>query len=1255
VQLHQVLFWDDICQSDQGGESPGRQRPIGPSVEQSGWPWYSYEGSDTRASGDLPECSGSTPGLRQPVTWLAGRSREPARGSREAPSGSHSTGIGHPGRCRALDLVRRFLRGLACWLAASVILTTPALAESPLAPQGPADDQAKPPADRRNPSYSVILNAPADLNTLLQRIQQPDLEVRPVDRSKPGADAAGPAVAAAAWVVESVRIKGRVRGESAALTVELGIITAADDPTWVPIRLDGQRLIDAREGSRILDLRMEGGVRWLVELVGRGLHRIMVDLRCPLTTKPARASLSLAIPEAPSTSLELDFDHREPDLIVGLNEVYGQAALPDGQGSRLSARLSPRSRVDVSWAVDAEAGGRNPPLLTAQGDIAIDIDSEQMRTRSSWVIRCVRGVTRTLQVQVDEQDEVTDVRLDDQEVEAESGGEGDAGQRTILLPEPLRPGAEKRLVMKTRRSYDRGMGHRITFGGFPILHAREQSGAIGVTQSANLWVAPTSSQGLRRIVPTFLPKELAERPGTSLAFEFLDQPFTLNLDVEASPPLIRSRSRTLFRLEADRARSEATIELQWVRGRPFEIQLRLGPGLEVVSVGPASVVEAWNLTGRTAVGSTTAGSGEPRGLTIRLAPPVRDQNKVTLNLEGFQRLPREGPVKLAVFAPDDATAVSSSFAIAGDTSLSVELDEEAIRSDRATGVAFRVQDGAVDRLTTSSGGEPGRLALSVDSLGSPQVLPIRLARHARSLRQETVLSADLSRRSIDLVQKTSFTVRHGTLASLLVRVPPALAGLWQLDREVVDREELDRAADGSRQFRLQFDRPILDRATLSFRYRLPINPALDASSGREIEIPWISFPEADLSPARIELNPAPGVIYRGGDPSWTRAGGQAESGGESTRMSFVEASAGQCRSFRFQAQVLALEPATLPELLIPRSLIESSLGLDDVIQFRTWYWVERHGPVFPFALPEGARLVAARVGGRPADRVDFESKRAAYRIRLPAESAGHPVLVELEYTLDAAAAASRWEAPRLLEGGLILQTLWEARLPWDRTLLGVPRGWSDENEWYWGGKLWIRRPVRDGAVLSDWLLGDGAPAAAVTGLRESNRDESQHLLFSRSVSGPAEPLEMKVWIVSRAWLVAACSGVTLLVGFLALFSRLRFRTVWAIAAVLSLLAASMLQPSLAAQIGQSALMGAALTCLGVLIQHQLDRRRSPSQPPAREPSSGVGQPRADASPAREPGVGSDDSTAIRVRTPSTMDFVPTALTGQTVEEAPEHT
>ncbi len=259
-----------------------------------------------------------------------------------------------------MDHLRHLHWALACLLATAAIAWPPAPAWSqapPGASSRPADEPRRT-SDRPPPSYFVILNAPADLDALLQKIRQPDLEVRPVAQGAMiGNGAAAPAgrVAPAGWVVDSVKVRGRVRGDSAILKVELTIVTDADDPTWVPIRLDDQRLIGAREGACALDLKIAGAGRWLVELVGHGMHHVEVDLRCPLMTRPARAALSLAIPEAASTSLELDFDRRETDLIVGANEDYGQTALPDGKGSRLSAHLTPRPRIEVSWAVDTEA------------------------------------------------------------------------------------------------------------------------------------------------------------------------------------------------------------------------------------------------------------------------------------------------------------------------------------------------------------------------------------------------------------------------------------------------------------------------------------------------------------------------------------------------------------------------------------------------------------------------------------------------------------------------------------------------------------------------------------------------------------------------------------------------------------------------------------------------------------------------------------------------------------------------------------
>jgi hypothetical protein len=291
-------------------------------------------------------------------------------------------------------------------------------------------------------------------------------------------------------------------------------------------------------------------------------------------------------------------------------------------------------------------------------------------------------------------------------------------------------------------------------------------------------------------------------------------------------------------------------------------------------------------------------------------------------------------------------------------------------------------------------------------------------------------------------------------------------------------------------------------------------------------------------------------------------------------------------------------------------------------------------------MPPGARWLAARVDGRVAEQVDFDPQRSSYALRFPTDSGSRPVLVELEYQVSGRDAGPPWQAPQLLDGAIVLETLWEVRLPFEMTLVGVPRGWSDEDEWYWDGNLWKRRPGKHGAALTDWLLGTMAPAATLGEHDETSPDDANRFLFSRT--GP--PLALAVWVVPRAWAVVTCSGAALIVGFFSIFSRIRFRTVWVALAGLALLTAALVQPSATFLAAQSAFIGVILTLLGLVIQRLHDWMRSPALS-AREPAGVAPQTVTDSSLNRSEGVGSDDSTAIRVRVPSTIDFVPAPVAG----------
>ena len=135
-------------------------------------------------------------------------------------------------------------------------------------------------------------------------------------------------------------------------------------------------------------------------------------------------------------------------------------------------------------------------------------------------------------------------------------------------------------------------------------------------------------------------------------------------------------------------------------------------------------------------------------------------------------------------------------------------------------------------------------------------------------------------------------------------------------------------------------------------------------------------------------------------------------------------------------------------------------------------------------------------------RADRRSGRLrSFSISVPAAISGRRGLeagaVELEYQQGAPVKNATWRAPQLLDGAVILQALWEVRLPWSMAFVGIPSGWSDENQWSWTGYSWQRRPGKETAGLNEWLLGAASSTTAIDDFTGTNLDDSDRYLFSR--------------------------------------------------------------------------------------------------------------------------------------------------------------
>ncbi|WP_020466152.1 hypothetical protein [Singulisphaera acidiphila] len=1108
-------------------------------------------------------------------------------------------------------------------------------------PNAPAVEVAKPVAptveatkpETPPPPVYIFLNSPAELEELWKKLKQPDFILMSGDelrkQTEPQPQGANPPLVAEAVVVRSVAIRGEVAGEMANLSVHLIVSTPTPGPNWVALRLDNQTVTRAIEKDRPLPLRVIPGGGWEVELSGQGEHQVQVDLKVRLRSTTEGRSLELGIPEAPSTQVALDVDQVVSDAQAGPVEPVNREPIREGKGTRLSSHLSPRSRLDLSWRVEAEPGAQLSPLLSIQGDIAIDVDPGAFRARSSWAIKSVRGSMRSLELRLDPDDEVLEVMLDGRSIPA--GIERDGAERRLSIPltEPLRPGVSpKRLSMTTQRKLPPQASARLSFHGFPLSNAKEQFGAIGIAQSGNLVISPTVGRGLRRIDPrTELTDDLRARPGTFLAYQFVDQPFDLELRIEPSPPLVHFDARTTVSLGAGQAKIDTWLGVETANGRLFDLNLVLPRGLELESVGPPDMVESWQLSPQ---------RDEGRIVTARLTFRAQEGNSFGLHLVGRQVIDPSRPVALALFQPRESSLGGGRIAVLAERNLTVDVAERTEGSARTEAFRSARQEPPADWPWP-----PGRSATDNPALwlrydGTPASLPLRMVVHPRSVTHETSLVLQVGRRGVDGRQETEFAVHFGTLEYVDVDVPPELVNRWEVeDGDVASRTDLGPTERGGRLFRLKLADEVTDRAKLTFRFRRSLAIELEPDRAAEVDVSWLRFPLGESAPVRARVASDSGIRVEVVPGGWQRAAGDdatASAGALPLQYRLLSSKAeSETPPLRLTATALTLTP--LPSLIASRLWLRTVQGPENDLRTTAWFWVEAHESTLSVSLPPEAVLSRVRVGGVAVERKEQLPNSTGYRFRFPSQAGQGPLLVALEYLIPASAVRHPWTPPRLLSG-IVQQTRWEVVVPSSREIVGVPSGWTDENQWYWDKYVWRRRPWKSTEDLASWASGSTSRTRGVNGWDEDGRGDYHAYLFEH----PGQPPELRLLIATRGSLVALCSGPVLALGvFVIVYRRRRFRLIWSVLLVLVLAVAASAQPSLTLQVVQCALVGVVFTLLAAALQWIVDRPRRGTTAVFGEPGQMGPAPNGGSSVNQLGGVGSDDSTAIRIRQVSTMD------------------
>ncbi len=1103
-----------------------------------------------------------------------------------------------------------------------------AVAVPPVAGQDPnprafAESGASVPAQPPLPPLYLFQDGPLDAEALRQRLNSPDFvilrgseydrlkqaAVRPAESSVPSS------------VVESVVVSGALGTDRARLRCELVTSVRSSGTFWAPIGLDGLVLRRVSEGDRDLAARATASGAWEVQVDRPGRHEITVELLAPVQSDVSGERLSLAIPQAGATRIDLTVAGpvEEAEVVPGL--ALSPEAFAESGETRLRASIPARSRLELRWRTRSAAEGTSPAMLSARGEIAADVDRGTLRLQSTWSIACDRGSTSELTLRVpDPQDELLELQVDDQPIAIE--GRFDLKSRLVSVPlaSPFRAGESRRVRLLTRRSLPSTATTRVEVEGFPIVGATSQSGVLGVTQAADLWVSGVAGRGLRQIDPRELPDSLRARPSTVLAYGFIEQPFRLALRVDPSPPTVQvSEALTLSMLPGE-ARIDARLDYRQTRGKVQEVRIELPAGFTLDEVGPPEVVEASQVLEES--------NGE-RTLLARLAAQAPGTTRFRIHLAGRQALSGAEPTTtVGLPRPEDASSLGTQVALVVSRELSAVLPDE------RSGFRLLSTEGPAD-WSWPGGRSPSEPVSWLSHAGSPSSLPLSITHRDRAVRGQITVQATVDRRWLDVRQTLSIQVRNGVVTTLELAVPALLEGRWEVEGgEIAARDRLDDGRGSLVRYRLTMGRVISDALLLRLRSRVPVE-GLSPDRALRLEVPWIGLPGVELEPVRVEVGSDAGVRLSALGAGWSSVPDAERSaprdGGSAAQLVWQ----GSATSPVFPAvEATAPEPVSLPGTVASRLWLRSVALGDGSQRVSAWYRIETHRGSLILRLPEGASELLVRGVNGPME-VNEDKNENTIEIVI-SDPPGAATTVNARYSRP---EAGDWDGPELI-GGVVQQTRREVRLPWSRALVGVPLGWIDENEWYWNQYVWKRRPLRDGAALGEWI---GLPPRLVDP-REDVVAGYHGYLFGRD-GGPSAFVPR---VFSRAALVGVCSGVVLVVGIVFLLYRRSGRLLRALVLGAALAMVAAFDATSLLQLLQSGAVGVLLLLVAALTQRLVERRQGMLARPSPSVSGVSGVTGAvvlagGGAASTSSGASIEGSTVIRPRTTSTtVDFAPAA-------------
>ena len=928
------------------------------------------------------------------------------------------------------------------------------------------------------------------------------------------------------YLISTARFAGKVGPKLASVQLELTVDILAEGWVEVPIAL-GQVAVakaafaDADAKGRPLLRVVNGQYRLLTK--GKGRHVLKVDFVRQLVSKPGLNVLSFRIPPAAISTLELLIpgENMKVDIKPMLAATTTQVDEKGKKATRLQAFLGAAKSVELSWKPKTQAAAELAPVIIARQlqhiHVAEALVSHSVKFTYDVRRRGVDGFT--IQLPGDFRViAVEGANISKWDIPARPGKTGPQNLQVKLFS-PAKGTYE--LTVKMERFLKEATAE---IALTPILtqQALRRTGLIAITHSPRRSVELRAPKNLARVDTGRLPKELRARAGAT-AWRFITSDYGGKLAIAAVDPRITVSQLWALGVHTDRLELRGRLNYRIERAGVFELTMNLPEPWEVISVGPASIVDDHRLVGK----------GPGRSLSILL----KAERAGSFSLDLAARAPRAKPDAPVNFALPLAGAkylklYSGSLVLFLPEKLRAEVEKldqlqslplkAAPRPTRLPGLApaMAFQFRSVDRAKPAGASFKVTLKPTQVSAVVHRLVNIQPGR----VEQEAIVRYQVRYAPVD----TFYLKMPAALADAEVQITgdpdasrPRIKEKPRIDS--LPGDQLPKAPATTRPagetkwayFKVVLQSPVTGRYDVKVTIRQAFQAAEGAKPTTVVVHPilaagrladqsgHIAVAKADtlavLEPAAKNLTPA--------DPS-----SPADLPYAPHRRLAALAFKYTAPPFELSLPVVVQKEAAVFATMVTAAIVEQVLAPDRMLNTRAIYLLATsRGDRLAITLPPGAvpyqfllngKEQAVEPGATPEQRI----------VRLP-PSAGQVsrFVLEISYGVRKAKAGAL-AAPALPEGVPFQQTLWRIWLPADDYVLGYDRDFS--------------RVTDREAEQTLRAMAAGAPAEVAFGPSREGR------LWNFVRQGPPGELSVvlmnKKWFSILIWAVVLAGGAAML-------------------------------------------------------------------------------------------------------------------------------